>query len=59
VAVLGLSIECNKSAPPATKVHFLARTYLEGDAKNRRGGALGDTAHGWCHRRRQILWAVC
>jgi hypothetical protein len=32
VALLGFSIECNKFAPPATKVHFLARTYLEGDA---------------------------
>src|SRR6201993_3067049 len=32
VALLGLPIECNKSAPPATKAHFLARTYLEGDA---------------------------
>ena len=31
VAVLGFSIECNKFAPPATKAHFLARTYLEGD----------------------------
>jgi microcystin degradation protein MlrC len=32
VAILGFSIECNKFAPPATKAHFLARTYLEGDA---------------------------
>ena len=32
VALLGFSIECNKFAPPATKEHFLARTYLEGDA---------------------------
>ncbi|HYZ42008.1 MAG TPA: M81 family metallopeptidase [Stellaceae bacterium] len=32
VAVLGFSIECNKFAPPATKAHFLARTYLDGDA---------------------------
>ena len=32
VAILGFSIECNKFAPVATKVHFLARTYLEGDA---------------------------
>src|SRR6516225_4657192 len=32
VALLGFSIECNKFAPVATKVHFLARTYLEGDA---------------------------
>src|SRR5437016_2191140 len=31
IAILGLSIECNKFAPPATKAHFLARTYLEGD----------------------------
>src|SRR5258708_5624892 len=31
VAILGFSIECNKFAPPATKAHFLARTYLEGD----------------------------
>jgi len=32
VALLGFSIECNKFAPPATKTHFFARTYLEGDA---------------------------
>jgi microcystin degradation protein MlrC len=32
VAILGFSIECNKFAPVATKAHFLARTYLEGDA---------------------------
>src|SRR3984893_1244836 len=32
VAILGFSIECNKFAPAATKAHFLARTYLEGDA---------------------------
>src|SRR5690242_5220358 len=32
VAVLGSSIECNKFAPPATKAHFVARTYLKGDA---------------------------
>jgi len=32
VALLGFSIECNKFAPPATKAHFLARTYLEGSA---------------------------
>src|SRR6266853_3351555 len=32
IAVLGFSIECNKFAPPATKAHFLARTYLEGAA---------------------------
>ena len=31
IAVLGFSIECNKFAPVATKEHFLARTYLEGD----------------------------
>jgi microcystin degradation protein MlrC len=31
IAILGFSIECNKFAPPATKAHFLARTYLEGD----------------------------
>jgi microcystin degradation protein MlrC len=31
IAILGFSIECNKFAPPATKDHFLARTYLEGD----------------------------
>ena len=31
VALLGFSIECNKFAPVATKGHFLARTYLEGD----------------------------
>src|SRR5438128_2214792 len=30
-AILGFSIECNKFAPPATKAHFLARTYLEGE----------------------------
>src|SRR3954447_10826635 len=30
IALLGFSIECNKFAPPATKAHFLARTYLEG-----------------------------
>jgi microcystin degradation protein MlrC len=30
--VLGFSIECNKFAPVATEAHFLARTYLEGDA---------------------------
>ncbi len=32
VALLGFSIECNKFAPPATKAHFTARTYLEGEA---------------------------
>ena len=32
IALLGFSIECNKFAPPATKAHFVARTYLEGDA---------------------------
>ncbi len=31
IAILGFSIECNKFAPAATKAHFLARTYLEGD----------------------------
>ena len=31
IALLGFSIECNKFAPVATKAHFLARTYLEGD----------------------------
>jgi microcystin degradation protein MlrC len=31
IALLGFSIECNKFAPLATKAHFLARTYLEGD----------------------------
>jgi microcystin degradation protein MlrC len=31
IAILGFSIECNKFAPPATKAHFLARTYLEGN----------------------------
>src|SRR5215471_15957482 len=31
VALLGFSIESNKFAPPATKAHFLARTYLEGN----------------------------
>jgi microcystin degradation protein MlrC len=32
VALLGFSIECNKFAPAATKAHFTARTYLDGDA---------------------------
>ena len=32
MALLGFSIECNKFAPVATKAHFIARTYLEGDA---------------------------
>ncbi len=32
VAILGFSIECNKFAPPATKAHFVARTYLEDGA---------------------------
>jgi microcystin degradation protein MlrC len=32
VALLGFSIECNKFAPSATKAHFLARTYLEGES---------------------------
>jgi microcystin degradation protein MlrC len=32
IAVLGFSIECNKFAPPATKEHFLDRTYFEGNA---------------------------
>src|SRR5271170_5786836 len=32
VAILGFSIECNKFAPVATKAHFQARTYLQGDA---------------------------
>jgi microcystin degradation protein MlrC len=31
IALMGFSIECNKFAPPATKAHFVARTYLEGD----------------------------
>ena len=31
IAILGFSIECNKFAPVATKAHFVARTYLEGD----------------------------
>jgi microcystin degradation protein MlrC len=31
IALVGFSIECNKFAPPATKAHFLARTYLEGE----------------------------
>src|SRR5712691_11879673 len=31
IAILGFSIECNKFAPPATKAHFLADTYLEGE----------------------------
>jgi microcystin degradation protein MlrC len=32
VALLGFSIECNRFSPVATKAHFRARTYLEGDA---------------------------
>jgi microcystin degradation protein MlrC len=32
VALLGFSIECNRFAPVATRAHFEARTYLEGDA---------------------------
>ncbi len=32
VALLGFSIECNNFAPVATKAHFTARTYLDGDA---------------------------
>ncbi len=32
IALLGFSIECNKFAPPARKEHFVARTYLEGEA---------------------------
>ncbi len=32
MALLGFSIECNKFAPVATKAHFTARTYLEGEA---------------------------
>src|SRR5437763_2701411 len=32
IAVLGCSIECNKLAPPATRAHFEARTYLQGEA---------------------------
>ncbi|HVC54190.1 MAG TPA: M81 family metallopeptidase [Stellaceae bacterium] len=31
IALMGFSIECNKFAPVATKAHFLARTYLEGE----------------------------
>ncbi|HZK89251.1 MAG TPA: M81 family metallopeptidase [Stellaceae bacterium] len=31
VALLGFSIECNRFAPVATRAHFAARTYLEGD----------------------------
>ncbi|MGH7092484.1 MAG: M81 family metallopeptidase, partial [Stellaceae bacterium] len=31
IALMGFSIECNKFASVATKAHFLARTYLEGD----------------------------
>ena len=31
VALLGFSIECNRFAPVATRAHFEARTYLEGD----------------------------
>ncbi|MBI1774781.1 MAG: M81 family metallopeptidase [Proteobacteria bacterium] len=32
IALLGLSIECNKWAPPSTKADFLSRTYLSGEA---------------------------
>jgi microcystin degradation protein MlrC len=32
VAILGFSIECNRFAPAATKAHFLADTYLEGES---------------------------
>src|SRR5437762_3107916 len=32
IAIFGFSIECNKFAPPATKAHFLAKCYLEGEA---------------------------
>ncbi|HEX3863050.1 MAG TPA: M81 family metallopeptidase [Stellaceae bacterium] len=41
VALLGFSIECNKFAPVATREHFIARTYLEGDAivREARGAA--------------------
>jgi microcystin degradation protein MlrC len=31
IALLGFSIECNRFAPPATRAHFAARTYLEGE----------------------------
>jgi microcystin degradation protein MlrC len=31
VALLGFSIECNRFAPVATRAHFEARTYFEGD----------------------------
>jgi len=31
IAILGFSIECNKFAPPATKAHFLAKCYFEGE----------------------------
>src|SRR5689334_20616463 len=43
VALLGFSIECNKFAPPATKAHFLARTYLEGDAIVKEARSLNPT----------------
>ena len=32
IALLGFSIECNKWSPPATRVDFVQRTWLEGDA---------------------------
>jgi len=32
IALLGLSIECNRWAPPATRADFEARTWLEGEA---------------------------
>jgi microcystin degradation protein MlrC len=32
IALLGFSIECNKFAPVATKAHFTASTYLDGEA---------------------------
>src|SRR5579864_3900959 len=43
IALLGFSIECNKFAPPATKAHFVARTYLEGDAIVREARAATPT----------------
>ena len=46
IALLGFSIECNKFAPPATKAHFLARTYLEGGdlVREARGPTPDDAA---------------
>src|SRR5437870_12404907 len=61
IAILGFSIECNKFAPPATKAHFLARTYLEGEdiISQRRGhhrrGARADVGRSCC-RDNRVSW---